>query len=60
MDNTAVLDDEIASATPNDAFKQLLLRMLDDPEIQQKIGELLRRADLIRSTGINVPQRWLR
>jgi len=60
MDKTAELDDEIASAAPTDAFKQLLLQMLDDPEIQRKIGEFLRGAGLVRSTGMNVPQRWLR
>jgi hypothetical protein len=31
--------------------------MLDDPEIQKKIGDLLRHAGLVRSTGIKVPQR---
>src|SRR3984893_7847639 len=33
-------------------------RLLDDPQIQQKIGAILRRSGLTRSTGINVPQRW--
>jgi hypothetical protein len=36
----------------------MLLRLLDDPQIQQKIGAFLRHSGLIRSTGINVPQRW--
>jgi hypothetical protein len=59
MDDTAKLDDEIDEAD-HGALKQVFLRMLDDPQIQQKIGELLRRAGLVRSAGINVPQRWYR
>jgi hypothetical protein len=38
----------------------MLLRLLDDPQIQQKIGAFLRGSGLYRSTGINVPQRWYR
>jgi hypothetical protein len=38
----------------------MLLRLLDDPQIQQKIGTFLRGSGLARSTGINVPQRWHR
>ena len=54
------LDDEIETAEQRATFKQMLLRLLDDPQIQEKIGTFLRRAGLARSTGINVPQRWHR
>ena len=52
------LDDEIETAKQHESFKQMLLRLLDDPQIQQKISASLRRSGLARSTGINVPQRW--
>jgi hypothetical protein len=52
------LDDEIETAKQYESFKQMLLRLLDDPQIQQKIGTFLRGSGLARSTGINVPQRW--
>ena len=52
------LDDEIETAKQHESFKQILLRLLDDPQIQEKIGTFLRRSGLARSTGINVPQRW--
>ena len=58
MDHRTKLDDEIAAAEPHQTFKQMLLRLLDDPQIQQKIGALLRRSGLARSPGMNVPQRW--
>jgi hypothetical protein len=58
MDSRIKLDDEIETAEQRDTFKQTLLRLLDDPQIQQKIGAFLRRSGLARSTGINVPQRW--
>ena len=51
-------DDEIETAKQYESFKQMLLRLLDDPQIQQKISASLRRSGLARSTGINVPQRW--
>ena len=44
--------------TQHESCKQTLLRLLDDPQIQEKIGTCLRRSGLARSTGINVPQRW--
>jgi len=56
MDNRTKLDDEIETAEQHETFKQMLLRLLDDPQIQQKIGAFLRRL----SPGINVPQRWHR
>jgi hypothetical protein len=60
MDNRTKLDDEIETAEQHETFKQMLLRLLDDPQIQQKIGAFLLRSGLARSTGINVPQRWYR
>ena len=60
MDTGTKLDDEIETAEQRETFKQMLLRLLDDPQIQQKIGAFLRRSGLARSTGINVPQRWHR
>jgi hypothetical protein len=48
------------TAEQRETFKQVLLRLLDDPQIQQKIGPFLRGSGLARSTGINVPQRWHR
>jgi hypothetical protein len=60
MDNRTklLLDGEITTPEQHQTFKEMLLRLLDDPQIQQKIGAFLRRSGLIRSTGINVPQRW--
>jgi hypothetical protein len=60
MDNRAKLDDEAKAAEQQETLKQMLLRLLDDPQIKQKIGASLRRSGLARSTGINVPQRWYR
>ena len=60
MDSKIKLDDEIETTEQRETFKQTLLRVLDDPQIQQKIGAFLRRSGLARSTGINVPQRWHR
>ena len=52
-------DDEIETAKQHECSKQMLLRLLDDPQIQEKIGIFLRRSGLIaRSIRINVPQRW--
>jgi hypothetical protein len=60
MDYTTKPDDGIESGADHGALKQIFLLMLDDPEIQKKIGDLLRHAGLVRSTGIKVPQRWYR
>jgi hypothetical protein len=60
MGSKIKLDDEIETAEQRETFKQVLLRLLDDPQIQQKIGTFLRGSGLARSTGINVPQRWHR
>ena len=60
MDDRTKLEDEIKTAEQHETLKQMLLRLLDDPQIQQKIGAFLSRSGLARSTGINVPQRWYR
>jgi hypothetical protein len=36
-------EDEIKKAEQYEALKQVLLRLLDDPQVQQKIVTLLRR-----------------
>ena len=51
-------DDEIETAKQYERFKQTLLGLLDDPQIQEKIGTFLRRSGLAGSRGINAPQRW--
>jgi hypothetical protein len=48
MDSTIKVDDEIETAEQQETFKQTLLRMLDDPQIQQKIT-FLRRSGLAGS-----------
>jgi hypothetical protein len=53
-------NDGIESGADHGALKQIFLRMLDDSQIQQKIGDLLRTAGLVGSTGIKMPQRWYR
>ena len=58
MSSRINLDDEIETAKQYESLKQMLLRLLDDPQIQEKIATFLRRSGLTRSTGINVPQRW--
>jgi hypothetical protein len=58
MENGNKLEDEIKPVDQREVFKQVLLCLLDDPQIQQKIGAFLRGSGLIRSMGINVPQRW--
>ena len=58
MDTRTQLRNEIETAEQRETFKQVLLRLLDDPQIQEKIGTFLRRSGLARSAGINVPQRW--
>jgi hypothetical protein len=60
MDNRTKLDGDITTPEQHQTFKEMLLRLLDDPQIQQKIGAFLRGSGLYRSTGINVPQRWYR
>jgi len=62
MDNRIklLLDGEIMTPEQHQTFKETLLRLLDDPQIQQKIGTILRCSGLTRSSGINVPQRWYR
>jgi hypothetical protein len=60
METRTELDDEIETTEHRETFKHTLLRLLDDPQIQQKIVAFLRRSGLARSTGINVPQRWPR
>jgi len=62
MDNRSklLLDGEIMTPEQHQTFKETLLRLLDDPQIQQKIGTILRCSGLTRSSGINVPQRWYR
>jgi hypothetical protein len=60
MDNRTKLDGDITTPEQHQTFKEMLLRLLDDPQIQHKIGAFLRRSGLTRSTGINVPQRWYR
>ena len=58
MDDRIKSGDEIATAKQHESFKQMLLRLLDDPQVQAKIDTFLRRSGLVRSTGMNVPQRW--
>ena len=58
MNSSIKLDEEIETAKQHESFKQMLLRLLDDRQIQEKIGIFLRRSGLARSNSINVPQRW--
>jgi hypothetical protein len=60
MNNGATLYNQIETVEQHETFRRMLLLMLDDPQIQQKITAFLRHSGLIRSTGIGVPQRWLR
>jgi hypothetical protein len=48
MDNRTKSNDEITTPEQHQIFKQMLLRLLDDPQIQQKIGTFLRRSGLTR------------
>jgi hypothetical protein len=43
MDDPAKIESEIAKAEQHEAFKQTLLRLLDDPQVQHKIVAFLRR-----------------
>ena len=42
MDDRSKAEDEIKKGEQHEALKQALLRLLDDPQIQQKIVSLLR------------------
>ena len=42
MDERSKAEDEIKKAEQHEALKQALLRLLDDPQFQQKIVSLLR------------------
>jgi hypothetical protein len=44
-------EDEIKKAEQHEALKQTLLRLLDDPQVQQKIVSLLRRRLAADPTG---------
>ena len=52
MHNGNKFNDELMSIDQPEKFKQAVLRLLDDPDIQHKIGALT------ASKVINVPQRW--
>ena len=41
VDDRTRTEDEIKKAEQHEAFKQTLLRLLDDPQVQQKIVSLL-------------------
>jgi hypothetical protein len=43
VENPTKAKDEIKKAEQHEARKQTLLRLLDDPQVQQKIVTLLRR-----------------
>ena len=49
MDNRMklLLDSEIATPEQQQTFKEMLLRLLDDPQIQQKIGIVLNRCAVV-------------
>jgi hypothetical protein len=42
VDDRSKAEDDIKKAEQHEALKQALLRLLDDPQIQQKIVSLLR------------------
>lgn len=42
MDDQSKAEDDIKKAEQHEALKQAVLRLLDDPQIQQKIVSLLR------------------
>ena len=42
MENPTKTEDEIKKAEQHEALKQMLLRLLEDPQVQQKIVTLLR------------------
>jgi hypothetical protein len=43
MEDRIVTEDVIKKAEQREVLKQMLLRLLDDPQVQQKIVTLLRR-----------------
>jgi hypothetical protein len=43
MEDRTKIEDEIKKAEQHEALKQSFLRLLDDPQVQQKIVALLRR-----------------
>jgi hypothetical protein len=42
MEPRTRIEEEIKNAEQYEALKQMLLRLLDDPQVQQKIATLLR------------------
>ena len=42
LEDRSKTEDEIKKAEQHEALKQALLRLLDDPQVQQKIVSLLR------------------
>jgi len=42
VENRTSIEDEIQKAEQYEALKQMLLRLLEDPQVQQKIVTLLR------------------
>jgi len=42
MEERTRTEDEIKTAEQHEVLKQMLLRLLDDPQVQQKIVSLLR------------------
>ena len=58
MDNGSNFNGELMSLEGHQPLKRALLRLLDEPEIQAKIGAVLRRSGLTSFKGMNVPQRW--
>lgn len=60
MNNGTTPHDKIETVEQRETFRRMLLGMLDDPQIQQKIAAFLRRSGIVRSTTIGVPQRWFR
>jgi hypothetical protein len=43
VENRTSIEDEIQKTEQYEALKQMLLRLLEDPQVQQKIVTLLRR-----------------
>ena len=54
MEDQTKTEDEIKKAEHHEALKQMLLRLLDDPQVQQKIVTLLRRRSPSRTKGMRV------
>ena len=51
MEDQTKTEDEIKKAEQHEALKQMLLRLLDDPQVQQKIVTLLRRRLRVEPKG---------